>query len=104
MTADEKAIGKAEAQVIIAYHYSQMLRYYGGMPWIDHAYTAEDAMKFPRMTVEETVQKNPIWKVMLPLNSLPGMVIIHQTGGRKHWMQGWNLCGLIKRIRMFINW
>ena len=41
MTADEKAIGKAEAQVIIAYHYSQMLRYYGGMPWIDHAYTAE---------------------------------------------------------------
>ena len=51
MTADEKAIGKAEAQVIIAYHYSQMLRYYGGMPWIDHAYTAEDAMKFPRMTV-----------------------------------------------------
>ena len=34
-----------------------MLRYYGGMPWIDHAYTAEDAMKFPRMTVEETVQK-----------------------------------------------
>ena len=57
MTADEKAIGKAEAQVIIAYHYSQMLRYYGGMPWIDHAYTAEDAMKFPRMTVEETVQK-----------------------------------------------
>lgn len=57
MTADEKAIGKAEAQVIIAYHYSQMLRYYGGMPWIDHAYTAEDAMKFPRITVEETVQK-----------------------------------------------
>lgn len=152
MTADEKAIGKAEAQVIIAYHYSQMLRYYGGMPWIDHAYTAEDAMKFPRMTVEETVQKiiglldaaasvlpwqvdadndgrmtaasalalksrvlqfvasplfnadKPYWKVMLPLNSLPGMVIIHQTGGRKHWMQGWNLCGLIKRIRMFINW
>ena len=58
MTADEKAIGKAEAQVIIAYHYSQMLRYYGGMPWIDHAYTAEDAMKFPRMTVEENRTEN----------------------------------------------
>lgn len=57
MTDAEKAIGKAEAQMIIAYHYSQMLRHYGGMPWIDHAYTAEDAMKFPRMTVEETVQK-----------------------------------------------
>ena len=46
MTDQEKAIGKAEAKVIIAYHYSQMLRYYGGMPWIDHAYTAEDEMKF----------------------------------------------------------
>lgn len=57
MTDAEKAVGKAEAQMIIAYHYSQMLRYYGGMPWIDHAYTAEDPMKFPRMTVEETVQK-----------------------------------------------
>lgn len=32
MTDQEKAIGKAEAKVIIAYHYSQMLRYYGGMP------------------------------------------------------------------------
>ena len=111
-----------------------MLRYYGGMPWIDHAYTAEDAMKFPRMTVEETVQKivglldaaalctalagecrydgrmtaasalalksrvlqfvasplfnaeNPIWKEMLRLNSLLGMVTIHQTGGRRRWM------------------
>lgn len=57
MTDQEKAIGKAEAKVIIAYHYSQMLRYYGGMPWIDHAYTAEDEMKFPRMTVEQTVEK-----------------------------------------------
>ena len=36
MTADEKAIGKAEAQVIIAYHYSQMLRYYGGMSNADN--------------------------------------------------------------------
>ena len=57
MTEQEKAVGKAEAKVIIAYHYSQMLRYYGGMPWIDHAYTAEDEMKFPRMTVEQTVEK-----------------------------------------------
>lgn len=57
MTEQEKAVGKAEAKVIVAYHYSQMLRYYGGMPWIDHAYTAEDEMKFPRMTVEQTVEK-----------------------------------------------
>ncbi|GAE20830.1 hypothetical protein JCM10003_209 [Bacteroides pyogenes JCM 10003] len=31
MTAEEKAVGKAEAKVLIAYHYTQMLRYYGGM-------------------------------------------------------------------------
>lgn len=57
MSAEEKEIRKAEAKVIIAYHYSQMLRFYGGMPWIDHAYNAGDEMKFPRMTVEDTVNK-----------------------------------------------
>ncbi|MCF2708545.1 RagB/SusD family nutrient uptake outer membrane protein [Bacteroides pyogenes] len=57
MTAEEKAVGKAEAKVLIAYHYTQMLRYYGGMPWIDHAYKASDDMKMPRMTVQETVDK-----------------------------------------------
>lgn len=57
MTAEEKERRKAEAKVIIAYHYMDMLRYYGGMPWIDHAYTAEDDMKFVRMTVEEHVNK-----------------------------------------------
>lgn len=57
MTPEEKAIGKAEAQMIIAFHYTQMLRYYGGMPWIDHAYKAQDDMNLPRMTVKETVDK-----------------------------------------------
>ncbi|MCI7071564.1 MAG: RagB/SusD family nutrient uptake outer membrane protein [Bacteroides pyogenes] len=57
MTTEEKAVGKAEAKVLIAYHYTQMLRYYGGMPWIDHAYKASDDMKMPRMTVQETVDK-----------------------------------------------
>lgn len=57
MTDREKSIRKAEAKMIIAYHYSQMLRYYGGMPWIDHSYLPEDDMTATRMTVEETVQK-----------------------------------------------
>lgn len=57
MTDREKAIRKAEAKMVIAYHYSQMLRYYGGMPWIDRAYKPEDEMKFVRLTVEETVNK-----------------------------------------------
>lgn len=53
----EKTRRKAEVKAIIALHYSQMFRFYGGIPWIDHAYTSEDAFKFPRMTVEETVNK-----------------------------------------------
>lgn len=57
MTEREKSIRKAEAKMIIAFHYSQMLRYFGGMPWIDHSYLPEDDMTTTRMTVEETVQK-----------------------------------------------
>ncbi len=57
MSAEEKAVRKAEAKMIIAFHYAEMLRYYGGMPWIDHAYKPEDDFTFIRMTVEETVNK-----------------------------------------------
>jgi len=55
MTNEEKQIRKAEAKVIIAFHYSQMLRYYGGMPWISHAYGPSDNFKTVRMTVEQHV-------------------------------------------------
>lgn len=57
MSDEEKNIRKAEAKMIIAYHYAQMLRYYGGMPWIDHAYKPDDNFSFKRMTVSETVNK-----------------------------------------------
>lgn len=57
MTEAEKTRRKAEVKAIIAFHYSQMLRFYGGVPWIDHAYTSEDVFEFSRMTVEETVNK-----------------------------------------------
>lgn len=57
MTEEEKIIRKAEAKVIIANHYATMIRYYGGVPWIDHAYRADETFQFPRMTLEETVQK-----------------------------------------------
>lgn len=57
MTADEKNIRKAEAKVIIALHYLQMLRYYGGMPWIDKVFTPNDKIELERMTVEEHVNK-----------------------------------------------
>lgn len=57
MTDEEKRIRKGEAKMIIAYHYVQMLRNLGGMPWIDRAYKPEDEMKMTRMTVEESVTK-----------------------------------------------
>ena len=55
MTAEEKAKRKAEAKMIIAYHYSDMFRNYGGVPRIDHAYGPDEDFTFNRMTVEETV-------------------------------------------------
>ena len=57
MTDREKTIRKAEAKAIIAFHYVQMLRYYGGMPWVDRSYRPDEEMTFTRMTVEETVRK-----------------------------------------------
>lgn len=55
MTDDEKAIRKAEAKVIIAFHNSQMLRFYGGMPWINKAYKPSDDFKFERLPVAQYV-------------------------------------------------
>lgn len=57
MSDDEKRVRKAEAKVIIGYHYMDMIRYYGAMPWIDHAYVADEVFKFPRLTLEEIVAK-----------------------------------------------
>lgn len=57
MSSEEKQRRKGEAMMIVAYHYVQMLRNLGGMPWIDHAYKPEDEMKMARMTVAETVSK-----------------------------------------------
>ena len=57
MSEEEKKVRKAEAKVVIGYHYMDMIRYYGAVPWIDHAYSAEEVFKFPRLTLEETVAK-----------------------------------------------
>lgn len=46
-----KAQMKAEARMIIAMHYADMYRNYGGMPWINHAYSAADPVaQLPRLT------------------------------------------------------
>lgn len=55
MTDAEKKQRKAEAKMIIACHYHEMLRHFGGMPIIDHAATPNEANVYPRATLEETV-------------------------------------------------
>lgn len=55
MPENEKARLKAEAKVVIATHYTELLRYYGGMPIIDHAFKVNEDMNKERGTVMETL-------------------------------------------------
>lgn len=55
MPESEKKRLKAEAKVIIALHYSDLLRNYGGVPLLDHAYTPNENLEKERGTVMETV-------------------------------------------------
>lgn len=57
MTDSEKSKRKAEAKAIIGFHYVYMLRYYGGLPWIDHSYKPDDSFQFVRLSLAETVEK-----------------------------------------------
>ncbi|WP_044266654.1 RagB/SusD family nutrient uptake outer membrane protein [Bacteroides timonensis] len=47
----------AEAKMVIALSYAEMLRYVGGVPWIDHSIDPNEDMTFPRLTFAETVSK-----------------------------------------------
>lgn len=51
----ERNMRIAEAKMIIALSYAEMLRYVGGVPIIDHAVTEGETMKFPRKTFAQTV-------------------------------------------------
>jgi len=55
-TASEKARRVAEAKMIIALSYFQMMRYIGGVTWIDHAVDINETMSFPRITFSQTVE------------------------------------------------
>ncbi len=48
---------KAEAKMIIALHYCDMYRNYGGLPWVDRTYTASEVPEIPRLTSLETLDK-----------------------------------------------
>lgn len=46
---------KAEAKIIIAIHYTDMFRHFGGLPWVNHAYSPTEETDMPRMTARATV-------------------------------------------------
>lgn len=47
---------KAEAKMMIAIHYADMMRHFGGLPKVTRSYLPGDSGEMPRMTVEETVE------------------------------------------------
>lgn len=51
-----KARLKAEAKMIIACHYADMYRHFGGLPLIKKAFTTQDDLEIPRATAKETLQ------------------------------------------------
>jgi len=55
MTEDEKEQYKAEARVIIAIHYTEMLRHLGGVPKVDHVYSMDENLDTERMTISEMI-------------------------------------------------
>ncbi|MFR9524359.1 MAG: RagB/SusD family nutrient uptake outer membrane protein [Rikenellaceae bacterium] len=55
MTTAEKNQAKAEAKMLIATHYADMFRHFGGVPIIDHSLSTADELSFPRNTARETL-------------------------------------------------
>lgn len=55
ITETEKNGRIAEAKMLIALSYYNMMRYIGGVPWLDHSIDINEEMKFPRITFDETV-------------------------------------------------
>lgn len=51
----ERKMRIAEAKMVIAISYAELLRYVGGVPILDHAVTENEVMKFPRETFGNTV-------------------------------------------------
>lgn len=57
MTEAERNERIAEAKMLIAMSYAEMLRYVGGVCWLDHSIDPNETMQFPRSTFAETVDK-----------------------------------------------
>lgn len=50
-----KARLKGEAKMIIASHYADMYRHFGGLPLVTKAFTTQDDLEIPRATAKETL-------------------------------------------------
>jgi hypothetical protein len=48
---------KAEAKMILAISYAEMMRNIGGVIWLDHAIDPNEKMEFPRITFSETIER-----------------------------------------------
>jgi hypothetical protein len=46
---------KAEARMIVAVHYCDMFRNFGGLPWVNHAYKPTEDTFLPRLTAKATL-------------------------------------------------
>ena len=57
ISAELKRQRVAEAKMLIAISYFEMLRYAGGVTWLDHFVDPNESMNFPRSTFAETVSK-----------------------------------------------
>lgn len=56
ISATEKNERVAEAKMLIALSYFEMLRYVGGVTWLDHSVNVNDNMQFSRITFAQTVE------------------------------------------------
>lgn len=55
MTEQEKKIRKGEAKLIIALHYSQMMRFFGSVPWVNRSFRPDEDFMTERLTIEAMV-------------------------------------------------
>ncbi|MFO7852746.1 MAG: RagB/SusD family nutrient uptake outer membrane protein [Bacteroidota bacterium] len=46
---------KAEAKMVIAVHYCDMYRHFGGLPWVNHAYIPTEDTDLPRLSSRATL-------------------------------------------------
>ena len=51
-----KARLKGEAKMIVASHYADMYRHFGGLPLVTKAFTTQDDLEIPRATAKETLK------------------------------------------------